>query len=620
MDRNQTTFEKVQELVAATKTIASSIGAIVSFEDVDAAQADIASNQPTRIVVVGEFNAGKSTLINALCGIALLPTGIIPTTATINVLRYAQYPLITVTYIDGRIEHIDNGPDALKSFTARCGDQSAVHMVEVFLPSAPTGIEFVDTPGVNDINESRSEVVYGMLPRADIVLFVMDAQQALKRSEIDFLRNRVLGSSLAKTIYVLNHCDRLPCVTDAHDVKRVVENGLRDIYGKVSREMRERGCSHIADEIDTYRQSLPIFMVSAKRMLANTASDTTSVADETDQAQELRSELLKYCDPILRNQTALRRVFLQLAFASRAIEAERLIRLQYLSVEKEKVELHLSLIARDLQTQLTTVRHSLGFLNNQMVSLTESTRHRVSTLFHEMTIRLSAPSGNENQIDLLRDAEQALARGFESECERVSSELRQMAETVGNGVTIPGIQSNLRSVNIENESSEPENEDVFGSLLQDPVNQIGISLIAPILLYTMGWVGITIVAIPFLARLLGGISGGVDESKLKQRLTAAENEAISYLIKTITDRIDVIRYHVLNPIDTEQARIRAAMDALYGDNKTNMAILTDTAVKLQSTQRDIDSMTKDVFITQHASGVKRFSGQINGMTGAAQGS
>lgn len=50
------------------------------------------SERPVKIVVVGQFNSGKSTLVNALCGINVLPAGIIPTTATINIVEYSPTP------------------------------------------------------------------------------------------------------------------------------------------------------------------------------------------------------------------------------------------------------------------------------------------------------------------------------------------------------------------------------------------------------------------------------------------------------------------------------------------------------------------------------------------------
>ena len=45
---------------------------------------------------MGEFNAGKSSFVNALAGAEVAPTGVTPTTATVNVLRYGAEPAARV--------------------------------------------------------------------------------------------------------------------------------------------------------------------------------------------------------------------------------------------------------------------------------------------------------------------------------------------------------------------------------------------------------------------------------------------------------------------------------------------------------------------------------------------
>ena len=71
---------------------------------------------------------------------------------------------------------------------------SEVAYVELGYPSEllVNNVVLVDTPGVNDLNEQRAEVTYGYVPRADAVVFLLDAGQALKDSEREFLRSRVL--------------------------------------------------------------------------------------------------------------------------------------------------------------------------------------------------------------------------------------------------------------------------------------------------------------------------------------------------------------------------------------------------------------------------------------------
>src|SRR6476646_8535799 len=61
------------------------------------------------LVVVGEFNHGKSTFVNALLGESVLPVGVTPTTAAIHHLKYADAPEATVQFVSGRRESIPFG-------------------------------------------------------------------------------------------------------------------------------------------------------------------------------------------------------------------------------------------------------------------------------------------------------------------------------------------------------------------------------------------------------------------------------------------------------------------------------------------------------------------------------
>jgi small GTP-binding protein len=162
------------------------------------------------LVVLGEFNHGKSTFVNALLGQDVLPTGITPTTASINHVVYAETPKAHVKLLSGGDTDID--PSQLKDWvTVAGGHANDVAFVELGFPSEllKNNVVLVDTPGVNDLNEQRAEVTYGYVPRADAVVFLLDAGQALKDSEREFLRSRVLESARDRLIFVLGKMDML---------------------------------------------------------------------------------------------------------------------------------------------------------------------------------------------------------------------------------------------------------------------------------------------------------------------------------------------------------------------------------------------------------------------------
>jgi GTPase Era involved in 16S rRNA processing len=190
--------------------LADSVGMITLARDIRTTRIPKLESERFHLVVLGEFNHGKSTFVNALLGSDILPTGITPTTASINHVVWAQHPTSRVVLTTGESKYLD--PQQLKEWvTVAGGHASEVAYVEVGFPSelVENNVVLVDTPGVNDLNEQRAEVTYGYVPRADAVVFLLDAGQALKDSEREFLRSRVLESARDRLIFVLGKMDML---------------------------------------------------------------------------------------------------------------------------------------------------------------------------------------------------------------------------------------------------------------------------------------------------------------------------------------------------------------------------------------------------------------------------
>jgi signal recognition particle receptor subunit beta len=175
------------------------------------------------LVVLGEFNHGKTTFVNALLGGPVLPTGITPTTAIIHEVRYGDRPAAVLlkrpetAALDRRALPL-GGPRETIAFE-RLTDMVAggrlnpdeILRVELDYPAAilRDKVTLVDTPGVNDLNLQRAEITYGYVPRADAVVFLLDAGQILKESERRFLRERLLGAGRDRIVFAINKADLL---------------------------------------------------------------------------------------------------------------------------------------------------------------------------------------------------------------------------------------------------------------------------------------------------------------------------------------------------------------------------------------------------------------------------
>ncbi len=162
------------------------------------------------ILVVGQFNRGKTTLINALIGQALLPVGVIPLTSVVTVLSYGETSAVKVCLQSGRC--VETTPESLCEYVTEKGNPhnvKGVREVDVSFPSPwlQDGVRLVDTPGIGSVYRHNTDVAYRYLPQADAVLFLLSADQPVSRTELDFLRD--VREYADRIFFLLNKADYL---------------------------------------------------------------------------------------------------------------------------------------------------------------------------------------------------------------------------------------------------------------------------------------------------------------------------------------------------------------------------------------------------------------------------
>lgn len=155
------------------------------------------------LVIVGEFNAGKSAFINALIGSPVMPEGVTPTTSVINLLRFGDQP---------REQMLPDG------------------IIERYYP-APflNDITIVDTPGTNAIIREHEALTKKFVPRADIVLFVTSADRPFTESERAFLETiREWGK---KVVLIVNKVDLIRTDEDVQKIVAFVQENIARLLG-----------------------------------------------------------------------------------------------------------------------------------------------------------------------------------------------------------------------------------------------------------------------------------------------------------------------------------------------------------------------------------------------------
>ncbi len=206
-------FEKRDEVVRALESlskVAGGLGTKSLRERIDRGLVRKLEEDRFHLVVVGEFNHGKTTFVNALLGEQALPVGVTPTTAAIHHIRWAEQPEALVVYAGGERRAIPF--DEAKRFAVGGGASAEnVDYLEIGYPAPllKERILLVDTPGVNDLSLQRADITYSYIPRADAVLFLLDAGQILKESERVFLNDKLLKASRDKIVFVITKWDLL---------------------------------------------------------------------------------------------------------------------------------------------------------------------------------------------------------------------------------------------------------------------------------------------------------------------------------------------------------------------------------------------------------------------------
>lgn len=201
-DQQDALLQEERETLADLKAILSHFG--MAPEDEQALEKSIQqADDFFMLVVVGEFNAGKSVLINALLGERLLKAGVTPTTTRINVVRYGEQT------------------------------QRTAFEENITLFYAPTPllreISIVDTPGTNAIIREHEAITSQFVPRSDLVLFVTSADRPFTETERAFLE--LIHSWGKKIVIVLNKIDLLQTQEELDQVLDFIRENATPLLG-----------------------------------------------------------------------------------------------------------------------------------------------------------------------------------------------------------------------------------------------------------------------------------------------------------------------------------------------------------------------------------------------------
>jgi small GTP-binding protein len=225
------------------------------------------------LVVLGRFNRGKTSLMNAILRTDRLPTGIVPLTSVITTVGYGSKERIVLKY-DNRILDHEIPIEALPQHITQQGNPGNVQRIktaEVQLPAEilRRGFYFVDTPGLGSVIVENTFTTEAFLPEADALILVTSYESPLSEDEVRFFK---AGASSGCQIFV---------VLNKHDT--------------VSPEQRQAVIAYVREQLDILfnHNTPPIFSVSSTDGL-NAKLSRDQALLETSGIPELEQQLLDF--------------------------------------------------------------------------------------------------------------------------------------------------------------------------------------------------------------------------------------------------------------------------------------------------------------------------------------
>lgn len=361
-----------------------------------------AQNPSAQLILplIGEFSAGKTSLINALTDSKVLEIASRPTTATLYQIIFGS-PENKAVALTAEGESVELQLDSMKN-----EELLKYPTVNLFDTSTkvPKDIIFVDTPGLSSPDPKHREVLISILPRIDAILLTVDANQPITRSLLAFVKEMRLAE---KPIYL---------ILNKTDTKSTGE--LQDLKAGIARDIDLPIDSIVCTSASTGGVS------ELQQLLTKIQGQKTQIIAKVDalRTKELIGELRAFIAEILRSSSSPKE--LKEAVRAQERELERLqsnIRQLMERVEEklsDKVDETQSTLRTQLWSSLNGILSKKGISYNQEIKeeiirvktiLLQNFTRQVSTTIREVNassrdIRVQLPSAET--IDLSQLGEQ----------------------------------------------------------------------------------------------------------------------------------------------------------------------------------------------------------------------
>jgi len=193
-----------------------------------------AESREFEIAVFGRVSSGKSSLLNHILGVDVLPVGVTPITAVPVRVRYGREAAIEVSLAGGQT--VRAGVAELERYASEernPGNELGVTRVEVALPSPrlAEGLVFVDTPGLGALATAGAAETLAYLPRSDLGIVLISAATPIGEEDLGALEALAHGG--IRPLAVLSKADLL----SGEDLRKAASYAARQIEERLGQRI-----------------------------------------------------------------------------------------------------------------------------------------------------------------------------------------------------------------------------------------------------------------------------------------------------------------------------------------------------------------------------------------------
>ncbi len=314
--------QQVAAAVRAARQLFQAHDAQAAIERCQALLVQLAEDR-FNLAVVGQFKRGKSTLMNAVLGRDLLPTGLLPLTSAITTLCYGSTERVVLLRRGWSLEQEVSLSELANYITehGNPGNEKGLieARVELPLPFLRRGLYFIDTPGIGSGRQENTATTYAFLPQMAAVIFVTSVEAPLSEAEERFLfdiRGQVrhlfvvvnkidmLGDTERREVlgYIHARMEQLLGAGAAHLYPLSARDGLTAKLNRDTKGIQRSGLASFEQALTTFlaeaqgRAFLVSILDRALRLLAETAPALASAPADNEigpqqNALELRQSM-----------------------------------------------------------------------------------------------------------------------------------------------------------------------------------------------------------------------------------------------------------------------------------------------------------------------------------------